>query len=89
MENHTEENVETKGVKAHFNFDENGFISLTSVEAAFEQTISIEQQINEEEKKAKEKDGDVKDAEEGKDDETWSKTLGDSITSFFGGKCLV
>ena len=89
MENHTEENIESKGVKAHFNLDENGLLSVTAVEAAFEQTISVEQQIKEEEeKKAKEEkdqaDGDAKGSGDEKDD-TWSKTLGDSISSFFGG----
>ena len=91
MENHTEENVESKGVKAHFNLDDSGLISLTSVEAVFEQTISVEQQIKEEEEKnakeAKETGDDAKTGD-GKLDETWSKTLGDSINSFFGGKCM-
>ena len=87
MENYTADNIESKGVKAHFNLDDNGLLSVTAVEAAFEQTISVEQQIKEEEeKKAKEnkKDGDDTKAEE--DDDTWSKTFGDSISSFFGGK---
>ena len=90
MENHTQENVESKGVKAHFNLDDNGLLAVTAVEAAFEQTISVEQQIKEEdEKKAKEAndkaDGDTKTSGDEKDG-TWSKTLGDSISSFFGGK---
>merc|ERR1712200_330510 len=81
--------IESKGVKAHFNLDDNGLLSVTAVEAAFEQTISVEQQNKEEEEKktkeGKEK-GDV-DGKDGKDDdETWSKTLGDSISSFFGDK---
>jgi len=87
MENYTADNIESKGVKAHFNLDDNGLLSVTAVEAAFEQTISVEQQIKEEEeKKAKEnkKDGDDPKAEE--DDDTWSKTFGDSISSFFGDK---
>ena len=87
MENYTADNIESKGVKAHFNLDDNGLLSVTAVEAAFEQTISVEQQIKEEEeKKAKEdkKDGEDPKAEEG--DDTWSKTFGDSISSFFGGK---
>merc|ERR1719361_15498 len=86
MENNTGDNIESKGVKAHFNLDDNGLLSVTAVEAAFEQTISVEQQIKEyEEKLAKEaKDGDKTLGEEG--DDTWSKTLGDSISSFFGDK---
>merc|ERR1711936_726685 len=86
MENNTGDNIESKGVKAHFNLDDNGLLSVTAVEAAFEQTISVEQQIKEyEEKLAKEaKDGDKTLGEDG--DDTWSKTLGDSISSFFGDK---
>merc|ERR1711997_75784 len=87
MENYTADNIESKGVKAHFNLDDNGLLSVTAVEAAFEQTISVEQQIKEEEEKKakenkKEEGGDTK--SEGEDD-TWSKTFGDSISSFFGG----
>ena len=47
MENNTGDNIESKGVKAHFNLDDNGLLSVTAVEAAFEQTISVEQQIKE------------------------------------------
>merc|ERR1711899_500791 len=85
MENYTADNIESKGVKAHFNLDDNGLLSVTAGEAAFEQTISVEQQIKEyEEKLAKEaKDGDKPLGEDG--DDTWSKTFGDSISSFFGG----
>ena len=88
MENYTADNIESKGVKAHFNLDDNGLLSVSAVEAAFEQTISVEQQIKEEEEKKakegkKEEGGDTK--SEGEDD-TWSKTFGDSISSFFGGK---
>merc|ERR1711997_524508 len=88
LENHTEESVESKGVKAHFNLDDSGLIALTSVEAVFEQTISVEQQIKEEEEKAKEakETGDDAKAKDDKVDETWSKTLGDSINNFFGDK---
>merc|ERR1712223_1315418 len=86
MENNTGDNIESKGVKAHFNLDDNGLLSVTAVEAAFEQTISVEQQIKEyEEKLAKEaKDGEKTLGEDG--DDTWSKTMGDSISSFFGDK---
>ena len=63
MENYTADNIESKGVKAHFNLDDNGLLSVSAVEAAFEQTISVEQQIKEEEEK-KAKEG-KKDAEGG------------------------
>ena len=92
MENHTEENVESKGVKAHFNLDDNGILSVTAVEAAFEQTISVEQQIREEEeKKAKEAKEQAEKETKGSEDDkdgTWSQTLGDSISSLFGGMYL-
>lgn len=89
MENYTADNIESKGVKAHFNLDDNGLLSVSAVEAAFEQTISVEQQIKEEEeKKAKEgkKGAEGDDAKAEGEDDTWSKTFGDSISSFFGGK---
>jgi len=88
MENHTGDNIESKGVKAHFNLDDNGILSVTTVEAAFEQTISVEQQIKEElEKKSKDPKDNVDGKEpEDENDETWSKTFGDSITNFFGDK---
>merc|ERR1712018_1033818 len=88
IQNHTEDNIENKGVKAHFNLNENGILSVTNVEAAFEQTISVEQQIKEEEEKAKEAKvkADTSDKESEDEDGTWSKTLGDSISSFFGDK---
>ena len=89
MENHTADNIESKGVKAHFNLNDNGILSVSNVEAAFEQTISVEQQIKEEEenkaKEPKEKTDDGDNESEDEDD-TWSKTFGDSISSFFGGK---
>ena len=90
LENHTEENVESKGVKAHFSLDDNGLLALTAVEAAFEQTISVEQQLKEEAEKKKgnetNENGDGTEKKDDVDDETWSKTLGDSISSFFAGK---
>merc|ERR1712025_726162 len=49
MDNHTADNIESKGVKAHFHLNDNGILSVSNVEAAFEQTISVEQQIKEEE----------------------------------------
>merc|ERR1712131_546566 len=72
LDNNTGENVETKGVKAHFGLDDSGILTVTSVESVFEKTISVEEQ----EKREKE----WKEATEGID---WSK-LGDNIKSFFG-----
>merc|ERR1719297_696184 len=72
LEGNTGENVETKGVKAHFALDDSGILSVNSIESVFEKTISVEEQ----EKKEKE----WKEATEGID---WSK-LGENIKSFFG-----
>lgn len=72
LENNLGENVETKGVKAHFALDDSGILSVNSIESVFEKTISVEEQ----EKKEKE----WKEATEGID---WSK-LGENIKSFFG-----
>merc|ERR1711881_562710 len=36
------ENIETKGVKAHFQLDDSGILSISSVESTFEKTISPE-----------------------------------------------
>ena len=36
--------VESKGVKAHIAMDESGMLQVTAVEAAFETTITVEQQ---------------------------------------------
>merc|ERR1712024_235067 len=68
----TADNIETKGVKAHFALDDSGILVCTNVESVFEKTISVEEQ----EKREKE----WKDATDGID---WSK-LGDNIKSFFG-----
>jgi len=65
------DNIETKGVKAHFQLDDSGILSCSSIESVFEKTISPEEQ----EKKEKE----WKEATESID---WSK-LGDNIKSFF------
>jgi hypoxia up-regulated 1 len=72
LENNTAENLETKGVKAHFTLDDSGILSLSSVESVFEKTISVEEQ------EALEVE---KEAAEAKED-TWSK-LGDTISQFF------
>jgi len=66
------ENIETKGVKAHFALDDSGILTVTNIESVFEKTISVEEQ----EKREKE----WKDATDGID---WSK-LGENIKSFFG-----
>merc|ERR1712106_296827 len=66
------DNIETKGVKAHFQLDDSGILTCTHVESVFEKTVSPE----EKEKKEKE----WKEATESID---WSK-LGDNIKNFFG-----
>merc|ERR1712106_614281 len=66
------DDIETKGVKAHFQLDDSGILTCTHVESVFEKTVSPEEQ----EKKEKE----WKEATESID---WSK-LGDNIKSFFG-----
>merc|ERR1712002_318004 len=66
------DNVETKGVKAHFQMDDSGILTCTHVESVFEKTVSPEEQ----EKKEKE-------WKEATDSIDWSK-LGDNIKSFFG-----
>ena len=72
LEENAGENMETKGVKAHFALDDSGILSVSSIESVFVKTISVEEQ----EKKEKE----WKEATDGID---WSK-LGDNIKSFFG-----
>jgi len=66
------DNIETKGVKAHFQLDDSGILTVTHVESVFEKTVSPEEQ----DKKEKE----WKEATESID---WSK-LGDNIKNFFG-----
>merc|ERR1711971_291337 len=65
------ENIETWGVKAHFQLDDSGILSVSSVESTFEKTISPEEQ------EAEEEDGDKKD-----ESIDWSK-LGDTISNYF------
>lgn len=67
------ENIETKGVKAHFQLDDSGILSVSSVESTFEKTISPEEQEAEEAKE----DGEKKD-----ESIDWSK-LGDTISNYF------
>lgn len=43
IEKHDGENVETKGVKAHFRMDESGIIQLEKVESLFEKTVNEEE----------------------------------------------
>lgn len=71
LEKNNGENVETKGVKAHFALDDSGILTCTNTESVFEKTVSVEEQ-EKEEKKAK-------------DDDTWAK-LGSTISNFFGGE---
>jgi len=74
LEGNVGDNIETKGVKAHFQLDDSGILTCTHVESVFEKTVSPEEQ----EKKEKE----WKEATDGID---WSK-LGDNIKSFFGSE---
>merc|ERR1719402_1284057 len=73
LDNFTADNIETKGVKAHFNMDDSGLLTCTNVESVFEKTISPEEQEEMEKKSSDKKDDSI----------DWSK-LGDTITSFFG-----
>merc|ERR1711872_391112 len=70
LESNKGENIETKGVKAHFSLDDSGILTCTGIESVFEKTISVEEQERLEAEKEKEKD------------DTWSK-LGDTISQFF------
>jgi len=70
LDNNKEDNIETKGVKAHFTLDDSGILTCTGVESVFEKTVSIEEQEKLEAAKELEKD------------DTWSK-LGDTISQFF------
>jgi len=69
LETNVGENIETKGVKAHFTLDDSGILSCTAVESVFEKTISVEEQEKLE-------------AEKKENEDTWSK-LGDTISQFF------
>ena len=40
----SEAGVKRKGVRAHFQLDDSGLVNVTSVEAAFERTVSVEEQ---------------------------------------------
>merc|ERR1712228_81932 len=67
------DNIETKGGKAHFQLDDSGILSVSSIESTFEKTITPEEQEAEEAKE----DGDKKD-----ESIDWSK-LGDTISNYF------
>lgn len=71
LEKNVADDIETKGVKAHFSLDDSGLLSLTLVESVFEKTLSVEEQ------EKLEADADAADK-----DDTWSK-LGDTISQFF------
>lgn len=43
IKKHVGENVESKGIKAHFNLDESGILTMTIVEYHVEKTLSPEE----------------------------------------------
>merc|ERR1712115_685537 len=69
------DNIETKGVKAHFQMDDSGILTVSNVESTFEKTVSPEEQ----EKLEKEED------KEADDSIDWSK-LGDTISNYFNSE---
>ena len=82
--------IDSKGIKAHFNLDDSGLIHVTSVESVFEKTITVEEQEKAEaEKEAKEaeklKAEAEKSGEKNETEDSWAK-LGDTISNFFGEK---
>jgi len=85
LEKHANEaNVESKGIKAHFALDDSGLLALTSVEAVFERTISVEEQ--EAEEKAKEEAEKAKKGEEkkeGKEGDEKGEGWAETISNFF------
>merc|ERR1712186_32919 len=61
--------IESKGVKAHFNLDDNGLLQVSSIESVFEKTITVEeQQKAEAERLAKEEAADKAKNETEKDE---------------------
>ena len=44
LDGNAADNIETKGVKAHFQLDDSGILTCTSVESVFEKTVSVEEQ---------------------------------------------
>lgn len=81
FEKNAGENIDPKGVKAHFNMDDSGLLNLEITEAVFEKNFTVEMQIQAEKDKVKTDEADVKAKEA---EETWAK-LGDKISSFWGG----
>merc|ERR1711983_310466 len=79
--------LDSKGIKAHFNLDDSGLLHVTSVESVFEKTITVEEQEKAEaEKEAAEKEaaeklkfGENSDKNETEDS---SAKLGDTISNF-------
>lgn len=49
FQKHQEEGIEPKGIKAHFNMDDSGVLSLVTMEAVFEKSILVEDEKPEEE----------------------------------------
>jgi len=72
------DNIETKGVKAHFQMDDSGILTVSNVESTFEKTVSPEEQ----EKLEKEEEDEDKKADDSID---WSK-LGDTISNYFNSE---
>lgn len=91
LEKHQENtNVENKGVKAHFSVDDSGLLHVTGVEAAFEETISVEQQLQEELEKEQAASAATDNDQGNKNGSSWSEKLGESIINLFGGKpCFI
>merc|ERR1712098_987517 len=69
------DNIETKGVKAHFQMDDSGILTVSNVESTFEKTVSPEEQEKLEEEEDKKADDSI----------DWSK-LGDTISNYFNSE---
>merc|ERR1711936_326375 len=68
LEGNVGDNIETKGVKAHFQLDDSGILTCTHVESVFEKTVSPEEQEKKEKvTDSKEKQESKKDGKETKD----------------------
>ena len=82
--------IESKGVKAHFNLDDNGLLQVSSLESVFEKTITVEEQQKAEaerlaKEEATEKAKNETETDDEKKDDSWAK-LGDTISSYFGAE---
>ena len=74
------DDIESKGIKAHFNMDDSGLLTIESTEAVFEKNLTVEMQIEAEKEEAAKEEA----AEKAKEsEEAWAK-LGDKISSFWG-----